>query len=202
MLARFFWLENGVEIPGPILEKDNITAEDTKAYALPDSATSGVMRIQDGPEWPCPPRDYLAITDDQLRNDHAKRVELILWLRARAFWAMVDSGVNPGTALGRGQQFAGRYGRELYAYEFGSAPDFRVAMVGAPEEWLETEVSPGKSIRQLFLDSIPASSVSPTPPNFITLPQRDDLLARVAAATTVSATKGILADLIELLCPG
>ncbi len=194
---------NGQEVAsGNVIEKPQITAEDAKTVALPDGASSGLLRVDGGPEYPVPGRDYLAIADRKLREDEGSRRELILWLRSRAFWALVGIGTAPETAYAYGQKFVGRYGRELGAYILGSAPDFGAAMVDAPEAWLDEPVTEQQTIRELFLDSIPPSGVEPSGVNLISVAERDALLERIESATTVAATKAILRDLIGLLCPG
>lgn len=150
---------------------------------------------------PAPVKELFAATDEQLRADEGKRRELIRSLRAAAFWALVGAGVPANIAYGYGQQFVGKYGRELDAYILGSAPDFHYAMRSAPEPWLKTKADPERTIQQLFLESIPEPSVTPTPPHYISGADRDQLVARIEAATTVAATKAVLRDLIQILCP-
>jgi hypothetical protein len=204
-VGQFFWQIDGLEIAGHIIRKSlPIGLDDAKTIALPENASSGVLRVEGGEEYPVPPRDLFAITDTQLRDDEGKRRDLILWLRAKAFWALVGAGIAPGTALGYGQQFVGRYGRELEAYILGSAPDFRAAMVEAPETWLDTdtEVSPRQTIRQLFLDSVPEGSVPPTRPNLLSQAEYDSIVEEMEGTLSMGKLKNALMELLNRLRPG
>lgn len=134
MQAKFFWQIGEAEIPGPIISKPTIIAQDAGGYALPEGASSGVLRVVDGgPEYQVPGPAVPTIREVFGGAVESAR-ELILDLKAAAWQAQVAQGVDPGTATANGVVFAAYHATAISNYELaGGHPLAAAALLDAVE---------------------------------------------------------------------
>jgi hypothetical protein len=131
-VGQFFWQIDGQQFPGHIIRKSSqISIEDARAYALPDNATSGVLRLEDGTEYPVP-----AAPQPSIREIFAAAVEAaksaIIDLKANVWLAQVMAGVDPATATANGVAFAAHHAQAISNYELaGGHPIAAAALLAA-----------------------------------------------------------------------